>query len=93
MIRQRMSCFLLPILALFLCLSATLAFALDVKRMTKEELRGKLGQEDVVVVDVRTGRDWKSSEFKIKGAVRYDEEIVQWASQYDKESTFVLYCA
>jgi rhodanese-related sulfurtransferase len=47
----------------------------------------------VVVVDVRTGRDWKSSEFKIKGAVRYENDIVKWASTYDKDTTLVLYCA
>ena len=38
--------------------------------ISKEELIKELENPNVVVLDVRTGRDWKSSEFKIKGAVR-----------------------
>lgn len=93
MTHQRKSRGLIVLLAFFFCLTATLAFGLDVERMSKEELRDTLGQEGLVVVDVRTGRDWKSSEFKIKGAVRLEGDIVKWASQYDKETTLVLYCA
>lgn len=93
MIRQRMSRALPVMVVLFFCLLTTSAFGLDVNRMSTEELRGKLGQEGVVVVDVRTGRDWKSSEFKIKGAVRYQGDIVKWAAQYAKNTTLVLYCA
>ncbi len=80
-------------LVLFFSLATTLAFGQDIDRMSKEELRGKLGQDNLVVVDVRTGRDWKSSEFKIKGAQRAGTNIVEWASSFDKETTFVLYCA
>ncbi len=93
MMRQHMYRVLTVGLTLFFCLATTLAFALDVEKMSKDELRGKLAQEGLVVVDVRTGRDWKSSEFKIKGAVRPEADIVKWAAQYDKETTLVLYCA
>ncbi len=44
----------------------TTALAAEVPRMTKEELKGVLDDPKVVVLDLRAGRDWKSSEFKIK---------------------------
>jgi len=37
-----------------------------VATMTKEELRAKLDSPDVVIVDMRLGKDWKASEEKIK---------------------------
>ena len=40
--------------------------------MTKDELQKILANTDTYVLDVRTGRDWNSSEFKIKGAVYSD---------------------
>jgi len=65
-----------------------------VAKMTKEELRAKLGSPDVVIVDVRLGKDWKASEEKIKGAVRVDAaEIENLATTYPKDTTLVLYCA
>lgn len=68
--------------------------AADVSLISKEELKNKLGSDAVVVIDVRTGSDWSSSEFKIQGAVREDPEAVDsWASNYSKNLTVVLYCA
>jgi rhodanese-related sulfurtransferase len=80
----------LAILAMLLALFVGTSYAGDIPRMTKEEL---LKNENAVVVDVRTGRDWKSSEFKIKGASRADKDIVKWAARYPKDTTLVLYCA
>lgn len=66
----------------------------DIKVMTKEELKGKLGDSDVVIVDVRTGRDWKGSEFKIKGAVRSSaKDPSALAQAHGKDKTLVFYCA
>lgn len=66
----------------------------DVSLITKEELRKIISNEDVVILDVRTGRDWSSSEFKIQGAVRVDPKAVaQWQENFSKEKRFVLYCA
>ncbi len=80
-------------LALF-CVAAQSAIAADIPRMTKEELKSKIDDPDIVVVDVRVGRDWKGTEFKIKGAVRGDKEnISSWAEKYPKNKTFVFYCA
>ncbi len=70
------------------------AAAKEVPRMTKEELKEKLGDPNVVIIDVRTGSDWKASDIKIQGAVREDPKMLkEWAGKYDKNKTYVLYCA
>jgi len=70
------------------------ATAAEIPRMTKEELKAKLGTPHLVIVDVRVGTDWKASEMKIKGAVRGDpQNIVSLAKEYPKDTTLVLYCA
>ena len=66
----------------------------DAPRITKEELKGMLGKPELVLLDVRRGKDWDSSEFKIKGAVREDpSKIDEWKGKVDKGKTLVLYCA
>ena len=68
--------------------------AKDVPIMTKEELKAQMDSSDVMILDVRKGKDWKSSEFKIKGASRANpKELDKWAETYPKDKTFVLYCA
>lgn len=69
-------------------------FAGSVGLMSKEELKAELGSENVIVLDVRAGRDWSTSEFKIPGAVRASgSEFASWADSYDKDKKIVLYCA
>ena len=73
---------------------ASISVAETVPRMTKEELKGMLGSSDLVIVDVRRGKDWDASEFKIKGAVRKDPSgYDKWKNDLSKEKTIVLYCA
>jgi len=94
-IRQRLAALIITVsLALVgVLLQASVAQS-AVPKMTKEELRAKLDSPDVVIVDVRLGRDWKASEEKIKGAVRVDPEAVEsLAAKYPKDKTLVLYCA
>lgn len=68
--------------------------AADVPRMSVDELKAVLGNDNVIVLDVRSGRDWKSSEFKIQGAKRAESgKINTWAGTYPKDKTLVLYCA
>ena len=70
------------------------ALSADAPRMTKEELKALLSSPDLIVVDVRYGKDWTDSDSKIKGAVREDPgKIGSWAKNYSKEKTLVLYCA
>jgi len=66
----------------------------DVPKMTKDELKAMLGNPDLVMVDVRLGKDWTDSEMKIKGAVREDPgDVESWAKKYTKDEIVVLYCA
>ncbi len=66
----------------------------SVEKMTKEELKPIMNNKEVVILDVRQGRDWSSSEFKIKGAVRVPgKEISNVTGTYSKTDTMVLYCA
>ena len=68
--------------------------AKSVDIMTKEELKKELGNADLVILDVRSGKDWKSSEFKIQGAVRTNpKEFASWGNTFDKNKKLVLYCA
>lgn len=72
---------------------ALVAMAADVSRMTKEDLKAKLGTA-VHIVDVRVGRDWKASEVKIKDAVRGDpQDVESWSKKLPKDKILVLYCA
>ena len=85
------------ILASFVILAGLMgnaAIAEDIPRINKDELKAMLGNPDVVVLDVRSGRDWSSSEFKIQGADRADpSDFSAWAEKYPAEKTLVLYCA
>ena len=66
----------------------------DVGIMSKDELKALLGNDEVVILDVRTGRDWSSSEFKIQGAQRVQtKKIDKWSAGLAKDKKLVLYCA
>lgn len=79
---------------LTLLITAATAFSAGVGIMDKDELKAQLGNEDLVILDVRTGKDWSSSEFKIKDAVRTPPgDFDKWSATLDKEKTIVLYCA
>ena len=78
----------------FLGLFCMPAVAGETPRMSKEEVKTLLGKPDVVIIDVRTNRDWKASGSKIKGAIREGpRKADSWGTKYDKTKTYVLYCA
>ena len=65
-----------------------------VPRLSKDQLREMLGDPNVVIIDVRIEGDWKKSDKKIKGAVREDSKKIQErVGKFDKDKTYVLYCA
>ena len=67
--------------------------AADAPRMTKEELKARLGDSDVVIIDVRVPHAWNEAATKIKGAVREDPlELTSWIGKYPKGKTYVFYC-
>ena len=68
--------------------------AASVALMTIDELKAVLDDPDLVVLDVRKGKDWSSSEFKIKGATYHDPKAyATWSGTYPKDRKIVLYCA
>ena len=84
----------IPFILLGVGMFAKLLLSADVPRMTKDELKAMLGNPDLVMVDVRLGKDWTDSEMKIKGAVREDpRDVESWAKKYTKDKILVLYCA
>ena len=88
--------FALLILAVFHFLTGhvSCSSAADVGRMSKDELRGMLGNPDLVIIDVRTEKEWRKSDKKISGATWEDaDEFASWAAQYPKDKTMVLYCS
>ncbi len=77
-----------------LLISAVSGLAGDDLRIDKDGLKAMLGSPELVVLDVRTGRDWSSSEFKIKGAVRAAaRDFATWSQTHTPDQTLVLYCA
>jgi hypothetical protein len=64
-----------------------------IPRMTKEELKSRLGSPDVIVIDVRQKGDWESSNKKITSAVREDPyAIPDHVKKYPKNKSLVFYC-
>ncbi len=73
---------------------SSIVLSSDIKKINKEELMKMMSNEDVSIIDVRRGKDWSSSEFKIKKAVRVDpSKFSEWANSFPKDKTLVLYCA
>lgn len=83
----------LAILLFFALFLSSWAVWAAVPTMSKDELKSALGSKDLVILDVRQGRDWSTSEFKIEGAVRVDGGDLSIAEKFSKDQTFVLYCA
>ena len=78
----------------FFTLLASTGMAANANKITKEELKKVMGNDTVLILDVRAGRDWSSSEFKIKGADRAaPKDFNSWSNKYPKDNTLVLYCA
>ena len=68
--------------------------AQEVPRILKEDLRAKLEDPQVVVLDVRQEKDLKESDEKIQGARREDPNHVEkWMEQYPRGKTYALYCS
>ncbi|MFT5697701.1 MAG: rhodanese-related sulfurtransferase [Desulforhopalus sp.] len=84
---------LLSLVLLFSLFLASPLVAGSVQIMDKDELKALLGSDNLVILDVRTGRDWSSSEFMVQDAIRVDGKDLTVAEKYPKDNTFVFYCA
>jgi rhodanese-related sulfurtransferase len=66
----------------------------DVPRISTEQLKDILDNPDLILLDVRTEKDWGESDRKIVRAVRVDpDDVSSWAGDYSKEQKIILYCA
>ena len=66
----------------------------DAPRISQEELKAKLGSPDLILIDVRTKKDWDVSSGKIIGAIRMDPDTFDdWAGSLAKDKEIVLYCS
>lgn len=85
----------LAVMTAILLLAGTLsAGAASVARMGTDELKSRLGEEGLLILDVRASRDWASSGEMVAGAERVDPgQVDQWRDNYRKDSTIVLYCS
>lgn len=60
--------------------------------ISKEELKNRLGNQNLIILDVRRPPDWKKSGIKIKGAVQENPyKFNSWYSRYPKTKTIILY--
>jgi len=77
---------------LLLAMSLTVSAA-SVPRMSTDELKSQLGDADLVVLDVRGNWDWVKAKEQISGSDRVSPGgASQWAENYPKDKTIVLYC-
>jgi rhodanese-related sulfurtransferase len=66
----------------------------DVPRISKDVLKAALGSPNLVLIDVRSEKDWVKSDMKISGAVRMDSKTFEnWYGTLPKDKEIVLYCA
>jgi rhodanese-related sulfurtransferase len=74
---------------------STIAFGVnDAPRIEPEQVKAKLDQPGLYLLDVRIVSDWKKSDRKILGAVRVDpHDVSSWAGKYPKDELIVVYCS
>lgn len=66
----------------------------DVPRMTVDELKARLDDPDLIILDVRQDKDWAASASKIRYAIYADPDAYdEWGAAYPKRQPIVLYCA
>ncbi len=84
---------ILLVSCLFFC-AVSLFAAEEVQVMSAQDLKDNLHAKDVTILDVRSERGWKKSEFKIPGALRATwDSFEEWSGSLPKENRLVLYCS
>ncbi len=87
---------LLTVAALLLLLppAGALGAEKEVKYVNSAALKAMLGDPQVVVIDVRTPKDYNNSKTMIKGALRQDPgKVPTWAKTLPKDKKLVVYCS
>lgn len=79
---------------LFLPPAGALGAGKEVKYINAAALKAMLGDPLVMIIDVRTPKDWNDSKNTIKGALRQDPgKVPTWAKTLSKDKKLVVYCA
>jgi rhodanese-related sulfurtransferase len=83
------------VLLMGICIIVPVALGDDgVPRLEPEQLKERLNEPDLHIIDVRAIPDWERSDKKIAGAVRADyHDISSWAKTLPKDASIVLYCS
>ena len=86
---------LTALLAAFFLLPLSVVTAENkVSLVTKETVKTWMDTGTVTILDVRQGRDWTASEYKIASAVRVNpNNITAWKNRFPRDRRLVLYCA
>ena len=85
---------LITVLGIFLLPTMVIAADDAVPRITIEELKAKMDKgQDILVLDVRTGRSYDGSKVKIKGALRIaPDEVETRYKELTKDKEIITYC-
>ena len=79
-------------LALIGILFALPVEAANISMISIDQLKLILDNPQVVVIDVRTTKDWRNSPIKIKGAVRgAPKQFKSWSNGFPRDKALVLY--
>jgi hypothetical protein len=55
----------------------------DIPRITKDGLKARMGEANLIVIDVRLAQDWEKSKEKIAGSAHHDPDAVEsWRGTY-----------
>jgi hypothetical protein len=74
------------------CATTSEKSSTTIQKMSKEELKSRLQDPSLVILDVRRPQDWKKSGKKIKGAVQENPfKFDTWYAKYPKAKTILLY--
>jgi rhodanese-related sulfurtransferase len=65
----------------------------SVPRISSDELKSRLGESGLVILDARQLNEWIDAVQKIAGAQRVDpKDVASWAGNYAKDQVLVVYC-
>jgi hypothetical protein len=84
------SVLLLLFLSFAMARGQALAASPEVKYIGPADLKGRLGDPNLVIIDVSKG--WWTYDQKIVGSLVYPEEASSWAPRLPRDKQIVLYC-
>ena len=91
---MRALCRVCLLLAVFGCATVMDKTAQEPPRLQLDELKARLGDPSLAIIDVRADLDEEGGPGRIKGAVlEIYNQVAAWAPKYPKDKTLILYCA